>query len=260
MKLESKKVILTGASSGIGKALLNHLLKHGALVVVGDLRPDAIPDHPNLHKLKIDVSKPSEIDRLIESSIEILDKIDAFIANAGFAYYEKMAEEDWNRIKSIFATNVFSPIYTIQKLSHLLPKGVHILVTASAMAYLPLPGYALYSATKSALHSFAKAFRMEMGGQYKLTLIYPIATKTAFFEKAGRSVPLPWPSQSADHVAKQVIRALVRPKNSVFPSLTFRILLVLNHFFPFFFPLYQFWQRWNFQKWLKSTESEGSSQ
>ncbi|TGN19878.1 SDR family NAD(P)-dependent oxidoreductase [Leptospira idonii] len=255
MKLESKKVVLTGASSGIGKSILERLLKEGALVVVGDLKPELIPDHSNLHKFKIDVSKPEEVDRLIEESIEILDKIDVFIANAGFAYFEKIQKEDWQRIQNIFATNVFSPIYTAEKLTSLLPKGVHIIMTASAMAHLPLPGYALYSATKAAVHAFADAFRFEMGKNFRLTVVYPIATKTRFFSEAGSSVPVPWPAQEPEQVAKKIIRAILHPRKSVHPSLRFRTLLILDRYFPIFFTIYRFWQNYLFQKWQKSKEN-----
>ena len=256
MKLESKKIVITGASSGIGKETLNLLLKEGALVVVGDLNPDIIPEHPNLHKFKVDISKPGEVDRLIENAIEVLEKIDVFFANAGFGYYEKIQKADWTRIKSIYATNVFSPIYTIQSLTSLLPKGVHIIVTASALAYLPLPGFALYASTKAAIHSFADAFRFEMGKQFRLTLVYPVSTKTYFFEKAGNSVPEPWPTQSAGVVAKNVVSAIKKPRNSVYPSFLFRMMMILNRYFPIFFPIYRFWQNFNFQNWQKKTEAE----
>ncbi|TGN10889.1 SDR family NAD(P)-dependent oxidoreductase [Leptospira ilyithenensis] len=255
MKLESKKVVITGASSGIGKEILSLLLAEGALVVVGDLNPETISDHPNLRKYKIDVSKTSDIDRLLEESIEILDKIDVFIANAGFAYYEKIQKEDWSRIKNIFSVNVFAPIYTIQKLINLQPKGVHIIITASGMAHLPLPGYALYSATKSAVHSFAEAFRYEMNKNFKLTVVYPIATKTKFFEQAGNSVPIPWPAQEPSQVAKKIVKVILRPRRTVYPSFRFKCLLVLNRFFPFLFPIYRLWQNILFQKWQKRKES-----
>lgn len=61
---------------------------------------------------------------------------------------------------------------------------------ASGMAFLGIPGYALYAATKAALHRFADSYRWQMDGHRKLTLVYPIATRTAFFRAAGKGIPI----------------------------------------------------------------------
>ncbi len=249
MQLESKKIVLTGASSGIGKALLELLLRQGALVVVGDLTPESIPEHPNLHTLQLDVSKKEKLDDFLDRSIEILGNIDVFIANAGFAYYEKIKEEDWKRIQSIFEVNTFAPIYIAEKMNRLFPKGFHFIVVASAANYLPLPGYALYSATKSAVHSFIEAFRFEMNKKSKLTVVYPIATKTEFYKRAGRQIPVPWPAQSPETVARSIVSAIRKGKKRVFPSLIFRIKLALNRWLPFLFPIYRQFLAWQFRDW-----------
>jgi len=252
MKLQSKRIVLTGASSGIGRALLDILLREGAWVVVGDLQPIDMAPHPHLHSLVVDISKKTEIDHLISFAMDKFQTIDVFIANAGFSYYEKIQEENWQRMEKIFETNVFSPIYTVQKLNRLFPQGYHFVVTASAMAFYPLTGYALYSATKSAVHAFMEAFRAEVGTKSHLTVVYPIATKTHFFERAGVSIPKPWPMQSPETVAQKIFQSILRKKTHVHPSLLFRIVHHLNRFLPFLLHFYQWRMRHLWHQWHRT--------
>ncbi len=68
-----------------------------------------------------------------------------------------------------------------------------VVLTASAMSKLSMPGYALYSSTKAALDSFTDAYRFEEAVGQKLLLVYPVSTATNFFDHAGIKVPVPWP-------------------------------------------------------------------
>ena len=111
-----------------------------------------------------------------------------------------------------------------------------VVITASAMGHWALPGYALYSSTKAALHSFATSYRMQLDDPAKLMLVYPIATRTNFFERAGEDskqiAPTPFPSQTPDYVAKQIIEGIKADRKAVYPSIIFRIVKFLNRFLP----------------------------
>lgn len=159
MDLNKKRIILTGGATGIGKALLNLLLSYDVQIVVGDLYPEkiqAVPDR--LFPLKCDVSRQVNVDFLFQIAEKEMGGVDIFIANAGFAYYEKIEKEDWDHIKKIYHTNLISPIYAIEKMKALnRGRAYCVVVIASAMSKLPLPGYALYASTKAALDSFAYA-------------------------------------------------------------------------------------------------------
>jgi len=74
------------------------------------------------------------------------------------------------------------------------------------MSFLSVPGYALYASTKAALRGFATAYRHELGPGQRLHLVYPIATRTAFFAAAGDDTPVPWPSQAPEVVARAIVR------------------------------------------------------
>jgi short-subunit dehydrogenase len=105
-------------------------------------------------------------------------------------------------------------------------------MTASAMAHLAIPGYALYAGTKAALHRFAEAYRYELPAHGHLMMIYPIATRTRFFNAAGDGTPRSVPSQTADYVAARIMAGLKRDARAVYPSITFVIYNGLCGVFP----------------------------
>ena len=197
--------------------------------------------------------QPQQIDALFAFALEKMGGVDIFIANAGFAYYEKIGAPDWDHIERIYRLNVFSPIYTLQKMRALNPSNPYcVVMTASAMAKWALPGYALYSSTKAAIDSFADAYRFELEANGRLMLVYPIATRTNFFKAASNTTPVPWPTQSAETVAHAIIKGIERDKNAVYPSALFHNVWRLGHILPGLKGLYQIMQNQSFQRWIKS--------
>ena len=231
MNLRDKHIILTGAASGIGAALLRELSQKADHITCADVNSAALqatiaalPSHKaNITPFVGDLAMASTVDDLITAGLAAMGSIDVFIANAGFAYYERMDYHDWQRIEKIFALNTFSPIYTAQALQARLPQGDYTLVmVSSAMAYIAVPGYSLYAATKAALDRFAEGYRQEKPQNVRLMVVYPVATRTNFFRGAGKEVPVAIPSQTPEYVAHAIINGLERDANKVYPSHIFR--------------------------------------
>ncbi len=236
MELENKRIVITGAASGIGKSTLEMLSNiKGVKILAADLNHKEIHVKDNIVPVRCDVSLDVNIRNLISEADRYIGGIDIFFANAGFAYYEKIKEADWGRIDRIYRTNVYSPMFTVVELNIKRKDPFLFIVTASAMSHLPLPGYAIYSSTKSAVDSFMEAYRYEMKKGNRLMIVYPIATRTQFFDAAGKKVPVPFPSQTAEKVAKKIIKGIRSDKNTVYPSLIFRISMFIDRFL--FFPL-----------------------
>jgi short-subunit dehydrogenase len=171
--------------------------------------------------------------RLFDDALKALGSVDIFIANAGFAYFEAISQPDWAHIEKIYRVNVFNAIYAVEKMQALNGDRSHkTVITASAMAHIAVPGYALYSSTKAALDRFADGYRWQMADPRSLMLVYPIATRTGFFNAAGSGVPTPWPSQTPDEVAQAILRGIARDQKSVYPSSIFRLVLFLDRFLP----------------------------
>lgn len=225
MNLSGKRVIITGAGSGIGRALLERLTPLAATIVAADVDAVALEDAiANINSNKIspfigDLSDAGVNAAIFAHAQQVMGGVDVYFANAGFAYYERIGAADWARIEKIFRVNTFAPIYAAEKMRELHPNGGYVMViTASSMAHLGLPGYALYAATKAALDRFAEAYRHELPRTAQLTLVYPVATRTNFFRTGAAAGPF---SQSPEIVADRVIAGVTDGKRSLYPSRLF---------------------------------------
>ena len=221
--IQHKTIVITGASSGIGKAMLEMLAdpRNDNRIVAASRSIGKLTGFgENVTLFPCDLSAPEGVDALFDKAAALFDKIDVLICNAGAPYYERYDYEDWERIERIFRLNTFSPMYSYSKyLNHLNGREGHLVYTISAMGEMALPGYALYASTKFAMKGFQQAIRVESPKNLKITCVYPVSTKTNFFEVggAGHKVEQPFPVQTAEAVAKAAIRGVERGKKQVYP-------------------------------------------
>lgn len=241
MEIKNKRIVVTGATSGIGLELVKALSAFpGTSIVASGRRIENIPETGNIFPFKADVSQPAGVDALFRFAVEKLGGIDIFIANAGFAYYEKFRLADWEHVNNIFATNVVSPLYSVAKMIELNPQNEFtVLVTCSAIGKLPYPRFALYTGTKFALDGFNSAMQVEMPRNGHLSMIYPVATYTGFFDRAEmQKNQMPRPRQHADKVVKAVINGIQKNRKKIYPFVPLRFLVYLSHLFPFLMNIY----------------------
>ena len=220
--ITGKNIVITGGSSGIGKAILEILAKgEGNRILVACRSAAKITGFSdNVIPFSCDLSTREGADALFDAVNETFDKADIFISNAGAPYYEVYDYVDWGRVENIFNLNAITPMYTYTKyLEHLNGREGHLVYTISAMGEMALPGYALYTSTKFAMKGFQQAIRLEKPDSLKLTCIYPVSTETNFFNVGGNGIPVerPFPVQSAEAVAKSAVRAVERGKKQVYP-------------------------------------------
>jgi uncharacterized protein len=241
VKLEAQRVILTGAASGIGQALLELLTAFPLEIVAADrdgmrlLEVCATLKNSRAQVVPVvaDVSSQAGNDALFTRALEEFGGVDIFIANAGFAYFETIQHPDWGRLQTIYAVNTLAPIYALERMTALSgARPFKVVWMASAMAHIGLPKYAAYSSSKGALHRFADAYRWQMPDPRSLMLVYPIATRTRFFTTSSAATPVPTPSQTPEEVAKAVLRGIERDDQEVYPSLLFQVGFWLTLLFP----------------------------
>ena len=256
MEYENKKIVITGASSGIGLELLKRLSVSPGTQIVGVARhTEAIHslNRPNVSALSYDMSDPHFIDSILSDCMRLLGGIDLLFANAGFAYYGEIGNADWEKLHNIFAVNTLAPIYTLQKLNELQPgRRWHFIVTDSALAKVAIPGFAFYSATKYALDGFVNAYGFEKPANIVLSAVYPVATKTNFFKRAADAAPLPFPTQTPDKVADAIIKDVRREKRYIYPFRSYGFFNWLWNFLPFLKKGYLALENNKFQKWRRS--------
>ena len=162
--IQHKNIVVTGASSGIGKAIMDELVEQeGNRILAVCRHPENIRGYgENVIPFSADLSTREGVDKLFAKAEELFDKVDLYFCNAGAPYYEQFDYEDWDRIRYLFDLNTVSHIYTYSKyLNHLHGRQGRLVYTISAMGEMALPGYALYAATKFAMKGFQQAVRDE---------------------------------------------------------------------------------------------------
>ena len=157
-----KTVLITGGSSGIGKAIGEYLFAKGYYVYGTSRNPERITDSL-FPLLKMDVNETESIDAVIAEIIGKTEKIDIVINNAGVGITGPIEETPEGEIKKAFQTNFYGPINVIKSvLPHMRKQGFgHILNITSIAGYMGLPYRGIYSATKAALEITVEAMRME---------------------------------------------------------------------------------------------------
>lgn len=229
--ITNKKIVLTGAGSGIGLETLKLLCaeKSNTVLAVDKDISRIIDFADNCITMECDVSSKENVDKIFEKADECLGAIDIFYANAGYPYYEALDYTDWDRCARMFETNVFSPIYSYEKYrDYLNGRDGHYAITVSAIGTMAMPGFTLYSASKFAMHGFQEGLRFELPKNIKLTCLYPIATDTNFFKAANeKEFEKPFPVQKPAHVAKQMVKGIEKGKKRVNPSKLFTLSGVL---------------------------------
>ena len=226
--LTDKNIVITGASSGIGKEVLDKICdpaKNNHILATSRTIEKLAGYGENVTLYNCDVSTREGVDAMMEKAEKVLGKIDILIANAGAPYYEKFDYVDWDRVQNIFNLNTISPIYTYTKyLKHLDGREGHMVFTISAMGEMAIPGYALYAATKFAMKGFQEAIRLEAPDNLKLTAVYPVSTATNFFKVGSGNIDVgtPFPIQKVEVVADRMISGINKAKKHIYPCRVFK--------------------------------------
>ena len=156
-------VLITGASSGIGKAIAEYLVTKNYCVYGTSRNPKtAVINGVNL--IALDVTVPSTISLAVKTVIEQQGKIDFLINNAGMGITGPLEETPLNELKKVFDTNYFGPLAVIQEvLPFMRAKRCGMVINITSIAgYMGLPFRGGYSATKGALGITTEAYRMEL--------------------------------------------------------------------------------------------------
>lgn len=232
MEIDGANIVLTGASDGIGRGILERLKDYDCqvLAVSRNIEESMGGSYDNILYKNFDLRNKEDIDDLFTYALDGLGGIDIFISNAGFAYYEDIYPADYDHIEEIFRLNVIGSFYATVKMKEISGDRPYNFVSmSSALGHFSFPGYALYCSTKAALRGFGESYRFELGDNQHYQMVYPISTRTGFFIKAGMDSP-PKPQQSVEHVSNCVIKGILKDKRSIYPSMGFYI---INTFLPF---------------------------
>lgn len=200
-RFEEQVAWITGAGSGIGRALAMELARRGARVVVSGRRVanlEAVAKEIEAAggralPLACDVTDEDDLARAVAQIVEQLGRLDVCIANAGFSVagpVAKLGAEDWRRQLD---TNVIGAVMTAKHALPALEKtGGRIGFVSSVSAFVPAPGLAAYNASKAALRAIGLTLAAELHGTgVSVTLLHPgfVESEIAQVDNQGRHDP-----------------------------------------------------------------------
>lgn len=183
MKLKKSIALVTGASSGIGKATAERLAIAG-YTVYGTSRRGAQANPLPFAMLPLDVTSDGSVEAIVREVLQLEGRIDLLVNNAGFGVAPAGAEESSiEQAQAIFDTNFMGIVrMTRAVVPHMRQQGGgRIINIGSVLGFLPMPYGALYAATKHAVEGYSESLDHELRTQgIRVSVIEPAYTKTQF--------------------------------------------------------------------------------
>jgi len=243
MQPRQKVVLITGAGSGIGRALSIEAAKKGMALVLAGRRQDALEETGKLLGdgvsyivVPTDITRKDDRERLVSAISRAHGALDILVNNAGVVEGGPLDSCSDDVIARTFATNVMAPMSLTRELLPLLlaAKPSRVVNIGSIFGDIGYPGFACYSATKFALRGFSIALRRELEAKgVGVTYAAPRATKTdaaAAFAKLIAETKMSM--DSPDIVARAIWGAVLSGRDSVYAPAPERIYVLIQRLFP----------------------------
>ena len=230
----SRRIWLTGASSGIGAALAEVLLQQGhrlalsarnagALHALAERYPGQVLQAPG------DLTDPEQVRAIGERIGEHWGALDQAILNAGTCEYVDVQDFQAAMIERVMRANLFSAAHCVEAALPLLRQGErpHLVAVSSSVTFLPLPRAEAYGASKAALSYLFDTLRVDLAAEgIAVTLVSPGFVDTPLTQKNDFPMPMRWPvEKAARHIALKLDR---QPYHIAFPGPFIAILRLLG--------------------------------
>ncbi len=239
MRIESKVIIVTGASSGIGRATATLLAERGAFVVLGARRPEPlriVADEISASGGRVavkatDVRNRADLEALVSLAVEKGGRLDVIINNAGvgpISRFDNLKVEDWDLMIDVNLRGTLNgiaaalPVFTRQGSGHVIN-----VISTAGLRIMPTMG--VYAATKNAVRTVTEALRQEAGPTLRVTEISPGMTATNFSDSitdAGMKKQieddLGAMAMPADAIARGILFAIDQPPDIEVGSIVIR--------------------------------------
>lgn len=186
--VEGKVVAITGASSGIGAAIAEHLAQRGAAVVLGARREDRLAEVVARIEaaggvalgVGVDVRHRDDLARLVAAAQQRHGRLDVLVSNAGsmtISGFDELRQDDWDEMVATNLTGVLNGIGAALPVFRAQGTG-HFIHMSSTSAHRIVPTQGVYAATKTAVRVLSEALRQEAGPDLRVTVVSPGMTDT----------------------------------------------------------------------------------
>ncbi|TME26090.1 MAG: SDR family NAD(P)-dependent oxidoreductase [Chloroflexi bacterium] len=245
MQLNGARVIVTGASSGIGRAIALEFARRGARVALAARSEQALHELATEIRgqggeaivIPSDVTIAAEVERMAKETIRALGGIDVLLNNAGVGLNATIADASGSDVEALFRLNVLAAADVIRAVIPIMraQRSGMIINISSVAGRIVVPRIGYYSASKFALTAIGDALRMEEGHHgIRVMNVFPGTTRSSFGKnRLGASGSLPhqrMPAVPAEKVARRIATAVERNRSSVYVSwIPDRLGVAANH-------------------------------
>ena len=252
INFQDKHVIITGGSSGIGKAVAKLLASQGANISIiarnsaklalakQEITSARLNPQQKVFALKADVSQKEEIETAIEIAMESMGGVDILVTCAGIAYPGYFKELPMEIFEDTMAINYFGSLYAIIAVLPAMEKQKkgHLVLISSGAGLIGIYGYTPYSPTKFALRGLAESLRGELKPSgINVSIVYPPDTDTPQLEAENKTKPretklITGSAQTwnAQDVAREIVKGILKGKFAITPGLEMGLLSSLHSF------------------------------
>ncbi len=232
MDPKGKAALVTGASSGIGAAIVRALVMAGSRVALAARTESqmkqvcaSLPEEAQTLVLPTDVSKEDDVRKAVDATVRHFGGIDILINNAGFGIFKPITElsvEEFDAVLNVNLRGVFLGIKYV--LPHMYEKGSGTVITISSLAgkHGFISGGAYCSSKFGLMGLMECAFHEARSRNVRMVAVCPGSVATPFFDEAGATLPNPDRVLQVDDVAATVIHAITLPDRALLREIDIR--------------------------------------
>ena len=223
-----KTILITGATSGIGKALAIHAAKEGYRVIACGRNKDALNElssNSSIDACQFDVTDLDDARRALATV-----KFDIAVLNAGTCEYVDIDNFEPDMFRRVFEPNFFGVVNCVDALLPKLQQGDKLVIVDSMARLLPFTKSQAYGASKAALHYFTKSLEVDLHHKgIKVQAVSPGFVETPLTDKNDFEMPM---KISAEEAAKAMLAGIENDKQTVFFPRIFGLVLRFLHILP----------------------------
>lgn len=241
-------VLITGASSGIGRAAARAYAAQGAHIILAARRDAPLQEAAREVEalgvralaVRCDITQPADVERLVRETEAAFGGLDVLINNAGIGLFGPVEALTEEQLRQVFEVNFFALVRVTRTALPLLRRrpGGQIVNVSSVLGHRGMPLLGGYCAAKAAVNALTESLRAELASEnISVLLVSPGFTETGFRQtrlhaEGWRQNPPPLKEMSADAVAQAMVKASRRQRRDTILTLPGRLMVLANRLTP----------------------------